>query len=312
MIKMLIVASYNSNRFSPFVIEQKQALADVGINVELYGVLGKGIRGYYSNRGRLLNKIADYNPDLIHAHYGLSGLLANLQRKIPVITTFHGSDIHSSKKILFFSRIAMYLSKHNIFVSRSIYEISKYKFNNFSIQPCGINIRTFYSIDKEEARELIGWNSNDKYILFAGSFENFIKNSPLAQRAVSLLDNCQLIELKGYSRERVNLLMNACDCLLMTSYREASPMVIKEAMICGCPIVSVDVGDVKWIIGNTEGCYLTSYEVEDCTSQIKKAIQFSITKKKTNGRNRIIDIGLDNRVVATKLIAIYNSVLTGI
>ena len=57
---------------------------------------------------------------MIHAHYGLCGLLANLQRKVPVVTTFHGSDIQSSTMIRCLSRLAMYLSKYNIFVLKSM------------------------------------------------------------------------------------------------------------------------------------------------------------------------------------------------
>lgn len=79
------------------------------------------------NRKGLLFKIEEYHPDIIHAHYGLSGLLANLQREVPVVTTFHGSDIHSGGIWLLLSKICMYLSAFNIFVSRRIYETAKYK-----------------------------------------------------------------------------------------------------------------------------------------------------------------------------------------
>jgi hypothetical protein len=47
--------------------------------------------------------ILSFQPDLIHAHFGLSGLFANLQFLKPVVTTFHGSDVQTTKKNLYIS-----------------------------------------------------------------------------------------------------------------------------------------------------------------------------------------------------------------
>ena len=77
-MKILVVASYNKNRFAPFIVEQADALKHVGCEVDYFGVVGKGIKGYFNAFGALRNKIKSFRPDIIHAHYGLSGLLANL------------------------------------------------------------------------------------------------------------------------------------------------------------------------------------------------------------------------------------------
>ena len=147
-----------------------------------------------------------------------------------------------------------------------------------------------------------------KYILFAGAFDNAVKNAPLAKDAVELLDcsNVELLELAGYSREEVTLLMCAADAFLMTSHSEGSPQVIKEAMACGCPIVSVDVGDVRERTESVEGCYVAnSRNPEELADLLKKALAFD---KKTNGREKIITDELDNQQVAHKLIAIYEKI----
>lgn len=311
-MKVLIVASYNSNHFSPFVLEQANALSEQGIEIDYFGIIGHGMIGYYSNIKRFFKLVKEYKPDVVHAHYGLSGLLANLQRTVPVVTTYHGSDIHSSKRILFLSRIAMCLSKHNIFVGENLYEIAKYKKENYSILSCGINMSVARSIDFLSARKQLGWDSEKIYVLFAGAFNNQIKNYSLARASVDLVGNCELIELKGYSKEEVYLLMNACNLLLTTSLRESGPLVVKEAMACNRPVVSTDVGDVRCVIGNTEGCYITSYDVNDCADQIKKAIEFSRERGDTNGRKRIVEIGLDNEIISKRLITIYDSILNDI
>jgi glycosyltransferase involved in cell wall biosynthesis len=85
--------------------------------------------------------------------------------------------------------------------------------------------------------------------------------------------------------------------------------VIKEAMACNTPIVSTDVGDVKWIIGNTEGCFISSFEPEAMKDEIEKAFEFARVKEKTKGRERIIKLGLDSDTIAQKIINTYQSIL---
>ena len=42
--------------------------------------------------------------------------------------------------------------------------------------------------------------------------------------------------------------MLAADVCLITSTRESGPLVAKEAIVCGCPVVAVDVGDMgEWM-----------------------------------------------------------------
>ena len=93
----MIVASKNSGRFVPFIVEQARALEYLGCEVEFFGLGGKGIKGYLKNLPAFKEKIKEFCPDVVHAHYGLSGLFANLQRKVPVVTTYHGSDINDRK-----------------------------------------------------------------------------------------------------------------------------------------------------------------------------------------------------------------------
>lgn len=145
-----------------------------------------------------------------------------------------------------------------------------------------------------------------RIVLFSGSFTNSVKNPELAADAVNLIDEAELMELKGYTRQQVNLLMNAADCLLMTSHREGSPQVIKEAMACGTPVVSVDVGDVRDVISGTDGCYIAERTPEDIADKLRQALAF---KGKTKGRQRIIELGLSNDLVAQRLIEIYEQVL---
>lgn len=306
-MKVFVVASENKGIVAPFVKEQMEALRHVGCEVFFFGLKGKGFKGYLKNLPALKKTIKEFNPDAIHAHYGLSGLLVNLQRQVPVVTTYHGSDINEPK-VLPFSKMAMQLSAWNVFVSRKTMDIAHPK-RDFSLMPCGIDFSDLQLTEKNEARRKMGLDTNKRLILFAGAFNTHVKNAPLAKEAVARLqdDNTELLELKGYSRYEVTLLMCAVDAFLLTSFTEGSPQVIKEAMACGCPIVSVDVGDVGERLEGVEGCFVSETRNSQALAELlQKAMSF---QGKTKGRDKLMADGLDNMIVAQQLLEIYERVM---
>lgn len=306
-MRILVVASFNRGSFTPFIVEQVEALKNAGCEIDCFGLQGKGIKGYLGNLPLLKEKIKEFRPDVVHAHYGLSGLFANLQRRVPVVTTYHGSDINE-KNVLRFSKMAMRLSAWNIFVSLKNMEAAKSQ-GNCTLLPCGIGFSDMQLTEKNKARQKAGLAENKKYVLFAGAFDNPVKNSPLAKEVVRLMqdDNVELLELKGYSRDEVTFLMCAADVFLMTSFSEGSPQVIKEAMACGCPIVSVDVGDVRERMDGVNGCYVSELrQPQVLAGLLREALSFL---GRTQGREKLIADGLDNKVVARQLVEIYKKVV---
>lgn len=304
-MRILIVTNFNTGHFSPFVVEQVDSIRKLGVEFEYFGVVGKGALGYLKNLPALKREIKEFKPDIIHAHYGLSGLLATLQKKVPVIVTYHGSDIHKGGLILFLSRIAMYRAAWNIIVSVPLYKMANIR-RNVSVIPCGVDEKMFVPINKDVVRAKLGWEKSEKVVAFAGAFDREVKNPQLAKEAIHGIPDARLLELKGYSRKEVNFIFNAVDCLLMTSHNEGSPQVIKEAMLCGTPIVSVDVGDVKDVCESTEGTYICNATPQDIAASLNKAFTFG---KRTDGRKRIIQLGLTNELVAKKILAIYTNIL---
>lgn len=309
-MRVLVVCAFKeglAGNAAPFVVEQKNALQCAGVECDFFLVRGKGICGYLKQLRPLKKKIALFQPDVIHAHYGLCGLLANMQRKVPVVTTYHGSDINDRKAFVF-SRWAIRLSAWNIFVSRKTMEIAQ-PGKSSSLLPCGVDLSDLQQTSRSEARRRMRLDQEKCYILFAGAFDNRVKNASLAKEAITHLDdgNAELMELKGYSRDEVTLLMCSVDALLMTSYTEGSPQVIKEALVCGCPIVSVDVGDVKERMDGVDGCFLSETRDPVALAELlKKALLFS---ERTKGRDKMIADGLDNRQVVKALVGIYDKLM---
>jgi glycosyltransferase involved in cell wall biosynthesis len=314
-MKVLIVCSGNApagqlfdlKMHQAFIYEQVRDLEKLNANFEYLLIKGKGLLGYLKHLRQIREKVRNHY-DLIHAHNGFCGLIANLQRKIPVVTTYHGSDINI-KLLRWISYVSILLSTQNIYVSENQFRKSFIK-RRSNIIACGIDIEEFQPADKYKCRESLRLNQGKQYILFSSSLSLNIKNSALAIYALKLLNDAsiELLELRGRTRKEVSLLLNSCNLLLLTSFSEGSPQIIKEAMACNCPIVSTDVGDVHEIIGETKGCYITSYNPVEVTDKVHLALEFSKTKGLTNGRERIFKLNLDNGNVAKLILEIYKKV----
>lgn len=304
-LKILIVCSENSGKIAPFITEQAEALNKLGLEIDFFTIKNKGWKGYLRNRKLFIKKIQEYKPDIVHAHYGLSGFLANLQRKVQVVTTYLGSDINY-RIPYYFSRVSMIFSAFNIYVSDKNLKKSAQK-RNYDLIPFGVDTDLFKPSDKTEARKELGLDINKKLVLFAGAFHNPVKNVQLAQAAITLLPDVELMTLgNGYTRRQVALLMNAVDACLMTSHSEGSPQFIKEAMACNCPIVSVDVGDVREMIQSIAHCYVCGYDSQEIAGKLNEIFAKG---ERTNGRNEIIARQLDQMSVANQILSVYRSVL---
>lgn len=304
MMKILVLASDKGGRFTPFVEEQIMALQKQGCEIVRYPVCGKGFLGYLMELPKLKKIISIEKPNVIHAHFGLCGLLANLQRKVPVVTTYHGCDINS-RKLRIFSYLSLRLSKHNVFVSNAQKnKVKSYWSRDCSVIPCGVDTKFFHAMDKQEARKLMHLAVEDIIILFSSNFDRVEKNAKLAKDAISLLSRVKLMPLDGYSRKEVMYMLNAADCCLMTSIREGSPQFTKEALACHRPIVSTPVGDVKDQFRDVNGAYICSFEAKDVAEKISQAIQYSQSAL-PKGWGQCYD----NMLIAKRLVRIYQQII---
>lgn len=312
-IKVLCICrevSHNAKRHNysvaEFVYEQNQHLAKLNVEVDFFLVKRGGLFGYLNEIKKLKHYLSSvgYKYDIIHAHGGHIGAIANFQRRIPVVTTYHGSDInYFSNRLISIS--SLLLSNQNIFVSKNLFNKVRWS-PKTNIVPCGVDLELFIPLKKEDCRQELRFDFEDKIVLFAGNREIKIKNFELAESAVKLTGkNIRLIELKDFNRNHINLLLNAADLLLLTSISEGSPQIIKEAMACNCPIVATDVGDIKETISGIDGCYISGFNKEEVVNNINLALQFNL---RTAGRDAIKS--LDNRYIAKQVFEIYTRVLS--
>ena len=306
---MHILFVSSGNKFgslpTPLVEYQGESLKKNGVDITYFLVKGKGWKGYFKNIFLLRKYLNRHNFDLIHAHFVYSGIVVSLSTRKPVIVSLMGSDLYRS---FFWRNIAKLFMK--FFWNETIVKTRKMIDDNnlpeALIIPNGVDFSLFRPIDKDIARKKVNFTKNKNILFVANDLTRREKNFRLAKKVFDLIKKDE-IALKTVSFLPKKILVyyyNAADILLLTSLYEGSANVIKEAMACNLPIVSTDVGDIKDIIGSTEGCYITSFNPEDVAQKIIKALEFG---NRTSGREKIKH--LDSNIIAKKIIAVYQNVL---
>jgi len=337
-MRILEVCRYKENfigHMAPFVKEQGEAIRDylnrglVNGNCKLVNepsaveyFLVKG--NYLKAVKPLKEKIREFRPDIIHAHFGLSAIPCVLQKEVPVVITFHDGETHFWHVNLLSSLCAL-RAKHVIYVAPHVRELSYFKARNYSIIPCGVPMEEMVITEKAEARQRLGWSNDTKYILFGGAFNNLRKNYAILRDAVQQLQNSnfkfqiEIVEMRGLKREQCVLRMCAADLFALPSHREGSPQALKEAMAVNCPCLATDIADVRILFGDESGHWILrnpknrlwkweedEKSLDEMVELLKEALRF---EGRTNGRKRILDLGLSNEQVAKRIVEIYNQVL---
>jgi len=308
-MKVLFVFSGNSRQgISPFIKEQASNLIDIGVRVDFFPIKGKGFVGYIRNIRQLKKTAKSGGYHIVHGHF-LWSIIISLFSGIPKkIGTFHGSDLNIKSFRFLAKHVIVPFLDEVIVVNNDMRQWLRS--DKVHVIPCGVDTKTFYPYGSRTATtECPVVVPGCVNIVFSSSFDRFVKNYPLAKQSIDELrldKRVNLIELRSYSREQVAQILNAVDLLLLTSLWEGSPQVVKEAMACNTPIVSVDVGDVRWLLDGLDGCYVASHDPEDIASKIKQALDF---RDRTKGRKRLIKLGLDSESIAKSIIGLYHSVL---
>jgi glycosyltransferase involved in cell wall biosynthesis len=295
---------------------QGESLKRKGTHLDFFSIKGRGIKNYFKHIFILKNFLKKNKYDIIHAHYGLCGLISVLTfTKVPIVVSFMGSDLYGdpdykgkrrlSDFVFIFFNLLLQFRVDFIIVKSKILAEHVIKKKKMQIIPNGVDFDFFKPIEKSKAmKELSISDKKKKYILFLGDRSHPRKNFPLVEKALQRLSDVELLSPFPVLVEKVPLYLNTADVLVLTSFKEGSPNVIKEAMACNCPIVSTDVGDVREVIGSTMGCYITSFEPEDVAEKLKLALAFG---QRTDGRDNIKH--LENGIIAEKISKIYESVV---
>jgi glycosyltransferase involved in cell wall biosynthesis len=310
-VNVLCVTNMYPSKSEPqagiFVHEQVEDLRALGVEIDVLHFNGRTHWFEYVRAMASVRSIVRRNRyDVAHAHYGLTGAVALAQRRVPVVTTFHGSD---TGYIPWQARVSRVVARHTtpVFVAKA---------NSLSLRvpgvvvPVGVDTNVFRPMLREEARRRLGWDPQGRYVLFPGAASRRVKRYDLFQAAFALakLECPELhpILFDGYERDQAPLVMNAIDCVLMTSDWEGSPVTVKEALACETPVVSVPVGDVDDVIGGLPACAVTERDPVRLAAAVVAALD---APRSSVLRERAMLY--ERRSLASRIVELYEELLMG-
>jgi glycosyltransferase involved in cell wall biosynthesis len=211
-----------------------------------------------------------------------------------------------SKKGAFVVRVSQWLSRRvdAIIVKSEGMKKKAPTLNNIFVIPNGVDFELFRPMSRMKTRMLLGWDPERNYVLFCNDPEIPVKNFALAKAAVERLRtrdiSAELVVANGISHEKVVEYMNASNVLILPSFAEGSPNVVKEAMACNLPVVASNVGDVSQVIGHTRGCSICAFDPEDFADGLENALRHS---EPTSGRTDIAHLEIS--AIAKQVIGVY-------
>jgi teichuronic acid biosynthesis glycosyltransferase TuaC len=303
--KVLAVIPGNAGGASMiFVKRQARALNDSGFECrEFYLASRTSLWGVAKEWRRLRREIASYEPHLVHAHYGtVTSLVAVLSTTCPVVVHLRGSDVLAlritPRTMLahLMTQISLLKASQIICVAEHLKNALWWRKHIVSIIPTGVDLRQFVPGNRLSARAELGWQMDQPTVIFNASRDPSIKRLDLAQavveRANQKIPDIRFEVLDGFQDpDRIPVMLQAADCLLLTSQYEGSPNVVKEAMACGLPVVSVDVGDVYKRLEGVQPSLVAGPDVDSLAEGLVAILQEKGVR--SNGREKLDSIGLD-------------------
>ncbi len=300
-----------------FIQTQVESLRAVGVEVDVCVLQGRGALKYVSGITQIRGFLAKKNYDLIHAHYMYAGWTARLAGAGPLVVSFMGNDVlgncdaegryspGSAWVHGFLSSLLARVSAHAVVKSPQLGRRIGVK--SQSLVANGVDREIFKPMTPQ--REKYGYGPGEWVILFAGHPDDPVKRWPLAARAVAQLKvtvpGARLTFAEHKTPAQMAEIMASADCLLLTSAHEGSPNIVKEALACGLPVVSVPVGDVAERLAGLEGCYVTPPEAAALAQALASVA--ARRQRLVGSQARAESV----QMVAEKLRAIYAQVAAG-
>lgn len=251
----------------------------------------------------------------------------------------HGRIIHFIYSVV--ERFAISKVDYAIAVSDEIckYYVSKYPWcsNKILVVGNGVDTSVFKPYNKDKMKQKYGFSSHEQIILYLGrfheeknltflisAFNRLLKSSSLKNLRLVLIGEGnagkqisnmvkklnltkQVTIIPPVSDSEVPEIICCADVFALTSVVEGFPLVILQALACGVPVVSTNVGDIHRVVKDYETGFLVNNFSDKAFAECLKEALLNTNTLKENA----VKVAKENswECVANKIINLYNKVL---
>lgn len=306
-----------------FMHQSKKKLVDRGIDIELLYVGKYNLFTYSKNFIYYFFKILFTKNCIVHAQYGsFCGFFTLFLPSSKKIISLRGSDFY---RMNYKSKMENFKTKNSVFLTlislnffKKIITISKkmkkdleknYGFKSLSITDAP-NPDFIHKIDKNKAKRKLSLNDKDIYVLFSSiDLNNEIKRTELAlksiKKAQSKNQKIKLLTLNNIDYKDVNLYINACDMILITSVYEGWPNIVKEGLVCEKPFISTEISDLSEIAKKENDCFIVNANTNEISKHLL-ILADKISNKELNTNK--LPLYINNFDYSKNMIKLYNEI----
>jgi teichuronic acid biosynthesis glycosyltransferase TuaC len=332
MMRILTVTNMypysGNNHYGVFVRDHVEALMHAGVDVDVVFLNGRESKlRYFTEIPRLAAAIHTRTYAVLHAQHSYCAVQTAVIRNAlridtPLLLTIHEGETHSScpagrsrklsKRLVYWKRLkrfALNVSDFVVTVDEGLPRALGYRGPYAVISPA-VDTQLFRPMNSVECRRLLQLPQDKPIVFFPANTERPEKGAELFHASVSQLDAEVHVVYGGQiGRAEMPLYINAANAVVQTSYFEASPMVVKEAMACDTPVVSTDVGDVRSLFGAVPGCFCVDRHPSRIAEALQQALEFTAP---VGGRDAVLTHDLSPAAVARRYREVYQKVSSGL
>ncbi len=297
----------------------------------------------------MVDVVINNNIDLLHVHYAIphaaaaymaKQILAKRDKKIPVITTLHGTDITLVGRDKTYSPVVTFSMEESDILTAVSHNLKEETYKNFTINKKIEVIHNFVDVKRFNKKPVDAFKKlispkGEKIIVHASNFrkvkrvDDVVKTFLLIQKEISckllligdgperpaiesMTRDCPAYESIKFlgKQEQMEDILPIADLFLLTSEYESFGLAALEAMAAEVPVISTNAGGLPEI--NIDGYCGYMSDVGDVDDMSKNALKIlkdeeTLLKFKANALLQAKKFDIQNIVPLYE--QLYNSVI---